>query len=167
MTTLSSFGNENAERSPTSQVSFRTAVTRFKASATCNGRSEVFVDTSYIVGLTDRRDQWHKDALRVANRVPKHPSVTNLVLAESVTIVGSRSGGKSARILYDYFVDECRLIFVDAMLQDSAIVQHTRFDGKLSLADCATVAAMVKASDTELASFDTDFDKVAGVNRLS
>lgn len=104
---------------------------------------------------------------RVSRRVPKHPKLTNLVVSESVTIVGNRSGGKPARLLYDYFVDDCEIIYVDAALQGSAIVQHTRFDGALSLADCATVAAMVNASEAELVSFDSDFDRVTGVIRIS
>jgi predicted nucleic acid-binding protein len=138
----------------------------FRASAKSKDPDPVFVDTSYIVGLTDRKDQWHEDARRIAKRIPKHPKLTNLVIAEAVTIVGNRSGGPPARTLYDYFVDECEVIFVDQALLNSAIVQHTRFDGTLSLADCATVAAMTQASESDIVSFDSDFDKVTGLNRL-
>jgi len=126
----------------------------------------VFIDTSYIVGLTDRKDQWHEDARRVARRVVKHPKLTNLVVVEAVTIVGTRSGGTAARTLYDYFVDECDVIFVDRTLLNSAVVQHTRFNGTLSMADCATVAAMTRDSDADVVSFDSDFDKVVGLNRM-
>jgi len=126
----------------------------------------VFVDTSYIVGLTDRKDQWHDAARQISRRVPKHPKLIDLVIAEAATIIGSRSGGKPARTLYDYFADECEVIFVDQTLLNSAIVQHTRFDGALSLADCATVAAMTMESESEIVSFDSDFDKVAGLRRL-
>ncbi len=125
----------------------------------------MFVDTSYIVGLVDRKDQWHEDARRISRRVPKRPKLTNLVVTEAVTIVGNRSGGKPARLLYDYFVDQCEVIFVNRALMDSAVVQHTRFDGALSLADCATVCAMTAAADLELASFDSDFDRVPGLHR--
>jgi hypothetical protein len=33
--------------------------------------------------------------------------VTDLIVAESVTIVGERGGGKAGRTLYEYIVDEC------------------------------------------------------------
>jgi len=139
---------------------------RSVASAKFKESDPVFIDTSYIVGLSDRKDQWHANARRIANRVPKHPRLTNLVVVEAVTIVGNRSGGKPARTLYDYFVDECEVIFINRALLNSAIVQHTRFDGTLSLADCTTVAAMTAESETDLVSFDSDFDKVVGLNRL-
>ncbi|MGA8424161.1 MAG: hypothetical protein WB782_01390 [Thermoplasmata archaeon] len=91
--------------------------------------------------------------------------LTNLVVEEAVTIVGNSSEGKPARLLYDYFDDQCDVIFVNRALMDPAVVQHTRFDGVISRADCATVCAMSEASDLELASFDTDFDRVNGQRR--
>jgi predicted nucleic acid-binding protein len=102
----------------------------------------VFIDTSHHVGLVDRKDQWHESARRVARPLPKRPKLTNLVVAEAVTIVGNRSGGKPARLLYDSFVDQCDVMFVNRALVAPALVQHTRFDGALSLADCATVCVM-------------------------
>jgi uncharacterized protein len=126
----------------------------------------VFIDTSFVVGLADRSDQWHAAARRVAKKLPLHPSVTDLIVVEAVTIIGNRAGGKVARVLYDYFVDQCDVIFVDEPLLRSAIVQHTRFDGSLSLADCTTIATMAVRSDTKIASFDSDFDKVDGITRL-
>jgi uncharacterized protein len=135
-------------------------------SAKFRGPRAVFIDTSFIVGLADQRDQWHADARRVARRLPKHPRLTDFVVSESLTIIGKRSGGKKARILYDYFVDDCEIVFVDREILGSAAVQHTRFDGSLSLADCATVASMERESDREVASFDSDFDRVEGVIRL-
>jgi predicted nucleic acid-binding protein len=139
---------------------------RFGANAKFKESNPMFVDTSYLVGLADRKDQRHEDARRIAKRVRKHPRLTNLVVVEAFTIVRNRSGGKPARTLYDYFVDECDVIFVNRALLDSAIVQHARFDGALSLADCATVAAMTAASETDLVSVDSDFDRVAGLSRL-
>jgi uncharacterized protein len=142
------------------------AVTQSRANERLRGRPAVFVDTSFVVGLADRKDQWHRDALRIANRIPRHPRLTDLVVAESLTIIGKRSGGRPARDLYDYFADECEIMFIDATLLGSSVAQHTRFDGALSLSDCATIATMVRESDRELASFDSDFDRVAGITRL-
>jgi predicted nucleic acid-binding protein len=139
---------------------------RCGASGRLRHRHTVFVDTSFIVGLADKADQWHGEARRLSKGLPKHPRLTDLVIAESVTIVGKRSGGDPARALYDYFVDECEIIFVDRVLLGSAVAQHTRFDGTLSLADCATVAAMAQKTDRSLVSFDSDFDKVPGITRL-
>ncbi len=124
----------------------------------------MIADSSYFVALADSRDKWHKRALRLD--VPAKLIITDLVVAESITIVGERGGGKAARTLYEYFVDDCEVVFVDAELLDEAMALHLQYDGTLSVADCASVALMSREGIGEIVSFDSDFDKVRGIRRV-
>lgn len=126
----------------------------------------MFVDSSYWVGLADSKDQWHKRARELVNGIHGRVAVLDLTVSESITIVGSRLGGKKARELYQYFVDSCDIAYLNAQLLDSAMDFHLTYDGKLSLADCATVQAMILAGDATILSFDSDFDSVRGISRL-
>ncbi len=124
----------------------------------------MIADSSYFVALADSKDGWHKQALGL--KVPRELVVTDLIVAESVTIVGERGGGKAGRTLYEYFVDECDVVFVDKDLLDEAMVLHLQYDGTLSVADCASVALMSRKGIGEIVSFDSDFDKVRGIRRI-
>ena len=124
----------------------------------------MIADSSYFVALADSRDKWHKRALRLD--VPAKLIITDLVVAESITIVGERGGGKAARTLYEYFVDDCEVVFVDAELLDEAMALHLQYDGTLSVADCASVAVMSREGIGDIVSFDSDFDKVRGIRRV-
>ncbi len=123
-------------------------------------------DSSYFVALADRNDKWHEDSIRLKPRMPRGFLVSDLVIAESVTIVGDRGGGKIAQTLYEYFIDECEVEFVDEDLLAEAMMVHLQFDGGLSVADCVTVAIMHRIGAKELVSFDSDFDKVRGIRRI-
>ena len=123
-------------------------------------------DSSYFVALADRRDRWHPDALRVKESVPQDFLVTDLVVAEVVTIVGSLRGGRPAKTLYEYFVDSCDIEFVDKRLLRDAMVHHLRYDGRLPVADCVTLAVMGRRGVREIVSFDHDFDRVKGLRRI-
>jgi uncharacterized protein len=127
----------------------------------------IFGDTSFFVGLVDSRDQWHSKATRLAEGLPQGFVVSDLVVAESITIIGARSGGKPALALYEYFRDACEIRFVDSKLLDRAMQVHLKFDGELSLADCVSVALMEGLGLKEIASFDSDFDRVKGLVRIS
>ncbi|MCJ2556655.1 MAG: PIN domain-containing protein [Candidatus Thermoplasmatota archaeon] len=96
--------------------------------------------SSYFVALADSKDRWREQAFGL--KVPREFLVTDLIVAESVTIVGERGGGKAGQTLYEYFVDECDVVFVDADLLDEAMALHLQYDGTLSVADCASVAVM-------------------------
>lgn len=126
----------------------------------------MFVDSSYWVGLVDSRDQWHRRARELRAKVPLGASVLDLTVAESVTVVGSRRGGKVATELYRFFCDSCRVIFVDDELLDRSMDLHLARDGRLSLTDCATIRAMVRDREKTILSFDSDFDSVPGITRL-
>lgn len=126
----------------------------------------ILADSSYFVALADRRDRWHPDALRIKEAVPQEFLVTDLIVSEAVTIVGSRRGGRPARALYEYFVDACRIEFVEERLLAEGMVHHLRYDGRLSVADSVTLAVMARRRMRDLVSFDRDFDRVKGLRRI-
>lgn len=92
--------------------------------------------------------------------------VHDLVVAEAVTIVGARQGGKPARTLYEFFTDACEIALTDPGLLDEAMALHLRYDGSLSVADCVSVALMERRGIRTIVSFDRDFDKVRGLRRI-
>jgi predicted nucleic acid-binding protein len=121
-------------------------------------------DSSFFVARADSKDRWHKRALRLD--VPAGLVITDLIAAESITIVGERGGGKAAQTLYEYFVDECEVVFLDEEMLNETMALHLRYDGTLSVADCASVAVMSREAIQEIVSFDSDFDKVRGIRRV-
>lgn len=125
-----------------------------------------FADSSFFIALVDPDDQWHSAALRIAAKDHGTLKVTDLVVSESVTGAGARRGGKPSRELFEYFVDDTEVLFSDMPALEEAMVYHTKFDGRLSVSDCLTVAKMVESNDRTVISFDSDFDKVRGISRI-
>lgn len=126
----------------------------------------IVADSSYFVALADRKDRWHADATRLRRTVPQEFLVSDLVVAESVTIVGDRRGGKAARTLYEFFGDQCEVAFLNALSLRQAMIVHLQFDGGLSVADSVSVALMSARGITDIVSFDPGFDKVRGIHRI-
>jgi len=126
----------------------------------------VFVDASFWVAISDRRDQWHTRATQLAKRVRPGVRVLDLNASEALTIIGSRRGGKPAQELYQVFHDSCSIVYLDAELFDAAMDRHLQLDGRLSVPDCAAVEAMVRMEDRTVLSFDSDFDRVHGIERV-
>lgn len=126
----------------------------------------IIADASYFVALADSKDRWHEGALRIKNAIPQDFLVSDLVIAEAVTIAGDRQGGKPAQTLYEYFVDNCEIAYVEEDLLREAMAVHLRFDGNLSLSDCVSVVLMSRRKIREIVSFDSDFDKIRWVRRI-
>ncbi len=65
----------------------------------------IFADSSYFIALTREKDRWHKDALRISERIKESMIISELVISESITMVGSFEGGKAGKTLYEYFLE--------------------------------------------------------------
>ncbi|HEY9245498.1 MAG TPA: PIN domain-containing protein [Candidatus Methanoperedens sp.] len=126
----------------------------------------IFADSSYFIALARKNDKWHKDALRVTEKIRELLLVSELIISESITMVGSFEGGKAGKILYEYFVDNCRIEFLTGEALERAMDTFLKYNGSISLADASSVEIMKKNRIKKIISFDGDFDKVEGIERI-
>jgi predicted nucleic acid-binding protein len=127
----------------------------------------ILVDSSFFIALADRKDQWHEQATALLPSVAGETLViSDLILSESVTIIGRRSGGKAGERLYHYFLDNCEIMFTDEPVLKRGMEVFLRYDGTLSVSDAVSVAVMEKKKISRIVSFDSDFDKVDGIGRV-
>jgi len=127
----------------------------------------IFVDSSYYIAIADTKDQWHKKSLELSEYIEINTSVvSSFIISEVVTEIGRRSGGKVAYNLYNYFTDNCKIIYIDRDLLSESMEIVLKYDGILSLADAASVTIMDNMKIGEIISFDSDFDKVDFINRI-
>jgi predicted nucleic acid-binding protein len=126
----------------------------------------IFADSSYFIALAREKDRWHHDALRVAGKNKDSFLVSDLIISESVTLVGSLEGGKAGKLLYEYFIDNCKIEFVDREMLSKSMEMFLKYDGSISLADAVSVEMMKEKRVKKIISFDGDFDKVREIERV-
>jgi predicted nucleic acid-binding protein len=125
----------------------------------------IFIDASFIIATASKSDQWHERAIKLLPKVKKEERIiSELIISETITLIGILHGGKAAVNVYNYIKDN-HTIYQDKKLLDESIPNYLKFDGKLSLADSTAVTIMKKLGIEKIASFDSDFDKV-GIIRI-
>jgi predicted nucleic acid-binding protein len=126
----------------------------------------IFVDSSFFIAIVRDKDKWHSDALELAQKINESMVISDLIISESVTLVGSLEGGKAGKLLYEYFTDNCEICFVYEEILTKAIDTFLKYDGSISLADAASVEIMKKHRINKILSFDSDFDKINEIERI-
>ena len=63
----------------------------------------IFADSSFFIAIARENDRWHKDALKLADKMKEPLLISELILSESITMLGSFQGGKAGKTLYEYF----------------------------------------------------------------
>ncbi|WP_321421444.1 PIN domain-containing protein [uncultured Methanobacterium sp.] len=127
----------------------------------------IFIDASFFIAASIKKDQWHTRVLEILPEVTKQDKMTSIVvLSEAVTMVGSLAGGKMGARLYNYIIDNHEVKFMDKDLSTQAMNFFLKYDGVLSFADSVSLELMKQDKIDAIASFDSDFDKVRGIMRI-
>jgi len=126
----------------------------------------VFFDTSAYVALTDTSDQFHTDAVRLAERIiaSRLPRVTtNYVLAEAYTRIRRKLGHATAvqfgeGIRRDVTAGNLNIIYADTALDEAAWEIFKKYaDQDFSFVDCTSFAWLSQHPKCEVFAFDEDF----------
>jgi predicted nucleic acid-binding protein len=126
-----------------------------------------FIDTSALVALFDARDSNHGAASRIWPRLTSSLTelvMTDLIIAETVTVLRRRVGWAAARRAGDRLLSGkvAEVVFADATLFERAWAIFCKFhDQVFSLTDCVSFALMKERSLRTAFSFDQDF-RIAG-----
>ncbi len=121
----------------------------------------IFIDASFFIAAANKQDQWHENAGDILPLIKEEEKITtDLILSESVTLVGSLFGGKKGIKLFNYIWDNHEVYYLNKEISFNAMKTFLQYDGTLSFADSVSVEVMRNLKIDRIVSFDSDFDKV-------
>ena len=122
----------------------------------------LFLDTSYLLALVNRRDQNHFSARQLATRFGRHPTVvTQAVFLEFANALAARFRSEAARVIRELESDElCEVIAVSEPLFEAALsFYESRNDQEWGLVDCVSFVVMRNAGLQSALTFDHHFEQ--------
>lgn len=125
---------------------------------------DLFVDTGAFIALADRADQYHEDAVRIAQSVwsSERLFTSDFVLDETATFLARALGAKRSVAFVRGVLDSpgYQVFFVDPALLVSSLdllVRHAALG--ISLTDASTMALVRSRKIDRIFTFDSDFRK--------
>jgi predicted nucleic acid-binding protein len=90
-------------------------------------------------------------------------------LSESITGVASRLGSEAGTKVFETLMydSSTRVIFLNKRLCERSIYLYLKYGRRLSFADTISVRIMYDRKIKSIVSFDSDFDGIEGVSRIS
>lgn len=140
--------------------------------------SEIVFDASFLVGLIDEKDKWHKEAVEIMNEIitkNMEGVIFDCIANEVITVIGRRLKG-SRNEEYDEvmkkatpFVSYERIMTVYQDVEDwyDGILNKVKeLKGKLSFHDALILEAASALGIHGIVSFDEGFDGIENVKRI-
>lgn len=127
----------------------------------------IFLDTSYINGLILRRDSYKNYSECIRPILEKEAKVTNItVLVEVLNSIKPNNFKGNIREIIFHLLNLDEFDGLSADDYKSAMVLFRYYGGSVNYADCTILQSMQKYGITRIASFDSDFDKIKGIQRI-
>lgn len=137
-------------------------------------------DTSIVVGLLDSQDIWHAQAVELVNALSKHnlgEVIFDCVLAEAISTLSRRMHEKRRSASLSQIITllrneypDSRITWLYPQVSDKyheilRLVIET--NGMLNFNDALIALACLERKIPFIASFDSDFDQVEWLTRIS
>lgn len=134
--------------------------------------TQYFMDSNVLIGAFNPRDQYHVKASKLVEQIDEgglgQVIVSDYVFDETLTFVRRRSGYEKSLEVLDSILSAEHLQIIKATEHDvqAAILLFEKYRS-LSFTDAVIVAMMFSRDADNLISFDSGFDQVIGLTRLT
>ena len=128
----------------------------------------IFLDTSYINGLLIKNDTFSVNSGNIEPFLENEAKATNIIVLVEVLNSLNR---------YNFFGDVGEVIssIVNLTVFDCLTAEDYKaamdlfwyYDGAINFSDCTILRSMQNHGITRIVSFDSDFDKIKGIQRIS
>lgn len=130
--------------------------------------ADAFVDTSFVVALVNKRDQYHSRALNLASQFEGRPLLTtDAVLLEIGNALAKNFRAASIQVIDDFLTSsEIQIVHLYPDLFDKGFsLYRSRLDQTWGLIDCVSFIVMREAGTVESLTTDKHFEQ-AGFRAL-
>ncbi len=126
----------------------------------------IFVDTTFLIALLIKTDPLHEKALEISETIRERKVINNTVLNETLNAFTGK-GGKAGKELYQVILEMFDIIYLDEKDYENAIDIYLNFNSYINYSDCTILSSMVKNKINRIVTFDSDFNKIKGINVIN
>ena len=127
----------------------------------------IFLDTSYINSLIIKNDPYRQYAKNIQPLLETEAKITNItVLVEVLNSISPYNFFGDVVELKDYLLNLHDFDFLTDEDYDAAFELFNHYNRSINFSDCTILVSMQKHGIGRIASFDADFDKISGFERI-
>lgn len=131
----------------------------------------IFLDSSYIIGLLIKSDDFHIQAHQLRPVIEYEKIIiNNTVLTEVMNSLKSQNNVPNHLLnldrIYDFLSDSIGVEYLSKEDYKAAKEIMKQFNESINFSDCTILRTMQNNNINEIVSFDSDFDKIRGLKRI-
>ena len=128
----------------------------------------IFLDSSYILAILLKKDTYHalsKDLSLLINDEKKMINIT--VMQEVLNSINAFNYNGDVSEIIGFLFSLDKMEYLSETDYMKAIALYKYYNKSINFSDCTILVSMENNMISNIVSFDGDFDKVQGINRIS
>lgn len=127
----------------------------------------IFLDSSYLIGLIIDNDQHHLKATELKPFL-KHEKkiINNTVLVETLNSINRTNHTLETESIINSILKIDKIDFLTKKEYFKSLELFNYYNQGINYSDCTMLYTMQANNVNKIVSFDNDFDKVNGINRI-
>lgn len=127
----------------------------------------IFLDSSYLIGLIIDNDQHHLKATELKPFL-KHEKkiINNTVLVETLNSINRTNHTLETESIINSILKIDKIDFLTKKEYFKSLELFNYYNQGINYSDCTMLYTMQANNINKIVSFDNDFDKVNGINRI-
>ena len=126
----------------------------------------IFIDTSFLLAILIKSDINHNKALELSDTFYENKMINSTVLTETLNLF-TGIGGKIGISLYNNLNNMFDIDYLTKNDYDDAIEIYLSYNSSINYSDCTILKSMQKYNINKIATFDSDFNKIKGLDIIS
>ena len=127
----------------------------------------LFVDSCYIIALMNKKARNHKNALKLLPVIEKESTLINsTVLLEILNNLNKKRYESKRHQIIRLLFNMDNIYYLNETDYTEALEICKYYNFSVNYSDCTIIKTMEHFQVNNIVSFDGDFDKVKGINRI-
>lgn len=122
----------------------------------------IFIDSSFLLALLLKSDINHNKALELGDNFHENKMINTTVLTETLNAFNA-VGGKTGFSLYENLKRMFEIDYLTINDYDESINIYLNYGSSINYSDCTILRSMQKNNIFKIATFDSHFKKVNGI----
>ena len=125
-----------------------------------------FIDSSFLISLLTENEKNNQHSCEISENINEYRVINNIVLSE--TLNGIRRYEKRVDInkIYTIINEVMDIKYLKKSDYEEAVNIYSYYNGSINYSDCLILKTMQDNNINKILSYDDDFDKINGLQRI-
>lgn len=125
-----------------------------------------FIDSSFLISLLTENEKNNQHSCEISENINEYRVINNIVLSETLNGIRRYEKRVDLNKIYTIINEVMEIKYLKKSDYEEAVNIYSYYNGSINYSDCLILKTMQDNNINKILSYDDDFDKINGLQRI-